>query len=528
METNLFLQAVQQYGAYTENGALSHATTGAALVDYFAKAATYRKRSLEAVFADMGMIWAESPLIALRMVLYLRLISRKTRGLFASTQVQRGQGNRDEARKCLHWLAKYQSAHLYANLWLLPIVGAWKDLWHADLIEVLDREKVYALIREGLNDDYNRALIAKYLPKIRSRAQVYNPRHSQLNDFAYGLCRFLGWTQREYRQFKASGTAHAFQQTMSANLWDKLDFARISGKALFQLVNRRGKDGKTTLERHDLESRFQTWLQSQPVAKFTGYVYELYQAVKSKMSATQRMTVDKQFNGLVSLAKEGTGGIQGNVWCALDTSGSMQSPVVGKITAYDICISLGVYFASLNEGAFHNQVIMFDATSRVLQLKGDSFTDRIRKIQQTRTAWGSTNFQSVIEEIIRIRREFPHIPLADYPTTLLVVSDMQFNPVKGNTQTNYEAAMKQLSAVGLPNMRIVWWFVTGRAADFPSTIADEGVVMIGGFDGSIVPLLLGGAQSTIDKTTGTERPLNAYENMLKALHQEVLQQIRMA
>ena len=39
---------------------------------------------------------------------------------------------------------------------------------------------------------------------------------------------------------------------------------------------------------------------------------------------------------------------------------------------------------------------------------------------------GSTNFQSVVDEIVRIRKSNPNIPLEDYPSTLLVVSDMQF------------------------------------------------------------------------------------------------------
>jgi hypothetical protein len=31
------------------------------------------------------------------------------------------------------------------------------------------------------------------------------------------------------------------------------------------------------------------------------------------------------------------------------------------------------------------------------------------------TAWGSTNFQSVIDLLVRIRRDHPTIPIADYP-----------------------------------------------------------------------------------------------------------------
>jgi len=76
-------------------------------------------------------------------------------------------------------------------------------------------------------------------------------------------------------------------------------------------------------------------------------------------------------------------------------------------------------------------------------------------------------------------------------------------------------------------MKIVWWFVTGgKGKDFPSTIADEGVTMIGGFDGSVVTLILGGETTVVDQKTGKVRQMNAYENMLKALDQQVLLQLK--
>lgn len=527
MSKNPFLTAVMQYDTYTENGAVSHSTTGNALLDYFSKAGTYRDRDLTAVFADMGKIWAESPLVAMQIVFYLRMITRSTKGFLETENVQKGQGVRDEFRKAIHWMAKYHPHAFYKNMWLMPLVGSWKDLWHDDLLDVLERDKVYALIQRGMEDDYNRELIAKYLPKMRSKGQTYNDRHKKLNDFARGLCKVLGWDAKQYRLFKSSGKAHAFQRCMAEGLWADLDFSRVSGKALFQLVNHKGKDGKTTIERHGLENRYLEWLDKQPVAKFTGYVYELFKAVTPRLSKAQKFTLDKQFDGLIALAKKDQGGIKGNVWCALDTSGSMGCQVVTGVSAFDICVSLGIYFATLNEGAFHNNVVMFDNTSRVLQLKGESFTDKALQIRSTATAWGSTNFQSVIDEIVRVRKTNPNIPVADYPTTLLVVSDMQFNPVGGgNAKTNYEAAMEKIAAVGLPKMRIIWWFVTGRRDDFPSTIEDEGVTMIGGFDGAIVSIILGGEQTTVDKETGKVRQLNAFENMLKALNQELLLQLK--
>ena len=524
--TNEFLTATKQFDTYTENGALSHSTTGASLLDYFSKAGTYRDRAIELVYADVSKMWAESPMVTLQMLFYMRLVTRSTKGFFASEDVQKGQGIRDEYRKAISWVAKFHPAEFEKNMWLMPVVGCWKDLWHADLIDVLNQDQVFALIERGMSDPYNRALLAKFLPKIRSKSNVTNERHKRLNLFAHALRVRLNMNEKQYRQFKTSGASHKFQRDMSQGLWANLDFKRIPGKALFSLVNHKGRDGKTTLERHDLEQRYVAWLETQPVAKFTGYVYELLKATDSGISLAQKNTLDKQFQGLIDLAKKDRGGIKGNVWCALDTSSSMQRESVKGIRAYDVCIGLGIYFSELNEGPFHNHVIMFDSESRSMELKG-TFTDKLNQIRAAEVAWGSTNFQSVIDEIVRIRKTYPDIGVEHYPTTLLVVSDMQFNPVDGNTETNYQRAMKQLKAVGLPDIQIVWWQVNaGRTTDFPSKADDKGVVMVSGFDGAIITNLLGGETEIKDAVTGEIRKLNASEQMLKALNQNVLQQIK--
>jgi len=521
---NQFLTTVNRYNTYTENGALSHGTTGSGLLDYFSKAATYRERALSETYADMGKLWAESPLITLQIIFYNRLISRKIKGNFNTENVQKGQGNRSEFRNAITWLANYQKATLEKNLWLIPHVGTWKDLWHTDVIHQIDRKATYRLIEDGLANDYQRELLAKYLPRIRSKSNTYNDRHKELNQFAYGLLKQLNWTPTAYRKFKASGKAHDFQRKMCKHQWDQLNFNEIPSKALFQLVNNTGRDEQSAFQRHDIEDTYVKWILKQPMAKFTGYVYELMSAVTTNMSLAQKLTLDKQFDGLIQLAKQDNK-ITENVWCALDTSGSMTASV-GNTTAYDICISLGVYFSTLNEGIFKDNVIMFDNQSKVLELSG-GFSDKVMQIKSATTAWGSTNFQSVIDEIVRVRLGNPDIPVSDFPTTLVVVSDMQFNPAGSNVQTNYEEAMAKLKAVGLPKMRIVWWWVTGRGQDFPTQMEEEGVIMIGGFDGAIISLLIGEEVATTAKSnsTGNNQQINPFEAMLKALDQEVLKQL---
>ena len=523
---NEFLAATKAYDAYTENGALSHSTTGSSLLDYFSKAGAFRGREVSLVYADVSRMWAESPMVTMQMLFYMRLVTRSTKGFFTSEDVQKGQGVRDEYRKAISWVAKFHPAEFSKNLWLMPVVGCWKDLWHEDLIDVLNQDEVFALIQRGMADPYNRALIAKFLPKVRSKSNTKNERHKRLNKFAHALRAVLGMNEKQYRQFKASGDSHQFQRNMSQGLWSSLDFKRIPGKALFSIVNHKGRDGKTVIERHGIEAAYLNWIQTQPVAKFTGYPFELLKAARAgALSLVQKHTLDKQFDGLIELAKKDRGGIKGNVWCALDTSGSMSwSAMMKDMTPLDVCLGLGIYFSALNEGPFKNHVIMFDDKSRDLELKG-TFTDKVSQVPAN--AMGSTNFQSVIDEIVRIRRTRPEIAIEHYPTTLLVVSDMQFNPVSGNAETNYERAMKQLKAVGLPPIQIIWWQVNGdRGNDFASKSDDAGVVMISGFDGAVITNILGGETEVKDPVTGQVRKLTPSENMLKALNQPVLSQVK--
>lgn len=524
---NKFLEAVSKNDFYTENGAVSNSTTGNGILDYFSKSGAYRDRPIEQVYADISRMYAESPLITLQVLFYLRMITRKEKGFLPTLDTQRGQGARDEYRKAISWLAKNQPKVLYDNLWLMPVVGCWKDLWHEDLIDVLDRTQVIELINRGLGDSYNKDLLSKYLPKIRSKSNTSTPRHAKLNLFARQLCKDLGWSERDYRKFKSRGIAHTWQQNSCKGLYNNIDFNKISGKALFLLANHRSKgDKKTFIERHGLVEKYTKWIDSKPVAKFTGYVYELGAKAKrvSDLSIAEKKTIDKQFDGLLQTAKDNKNRLNENIWCALDTSASMTSSVVKGITALDICVSLGVFFSSLNEGAFKDNVIMFDNQSRKLALKG-SFTDKIQQIYSAQVGWGGTNFQSVIDEIVRVRKANPKIPVEDYPTTLLVVSDMQFNPT-GTNETNHKTLMRKLREVGLPDINVIWWQVTGRTKDFPSTITDKGTTLISGFDGSVLTLITDEGSSKVDPVTGETVRLNPFESMLKALDQEVLRQVK--
>ena len=524
---NLFLKEMRQGAgsAYTANGAISYASVGSVLADQFGKAGSARNRELADVFTDQTNLWNENNLSGLTFPFYLRMITRKTH-LFndnLTDKVQMGQGAKDESFKRLLWLAYYQPDTFYKNLWLLPLIGSWKDLWvlmYMDNSNYLNRNKFYELIAEGINDPYHSNLIKKYLPRIRSNKKCSTDWAKKTNQFAKEFISFVGWTAKEYRIFKSSGTAHTFQQYMCHGLYDKLNFNCIPGRALFNLSKNNGE----FFNRHNLYDKYITWIKNQPTVKFTGYVYELVKQVKYNTSLLQKLTLDKQFDGLIELAKKDNNRISENVWVLLDTSGSMSCTIPGTdITCSNIANSLAVYFATLNQGAFHKSVLAFDSTSKLYNLSG-SFTEMLSNLPYV--GCGGTNFQGAIDEIIRVRKNNPNIPLSDYPKVLIAVSDMQFNPAGNNFETNYMLMKKNLYSEFpkdfVDDMKFIWWHVCARYKDFPSTIDHPGTYNISGFDGSIINLLLGTDANT-SENTNTHSSIE--EIISKALSQEVLLQL---
>ena len=524
----------------TENGALSNKSTGSVLTDQFGKAANYRGRSIDEVFAEQKALWAEDAEKALRFPFYLRMITRKTKvnDENITEKVQKGQGARDESFKRLLWIAAFHPESFYKNIWLLPLIGSWKDIWTLLFYDVefkvnaLRKDVMFELIKQGLLCDAHVDLIKKFMPRIKSNGKCNTSWTRVTNQLAKDFANYNKMSYEDYNHLKTSGSAHDFQKAICAKRFADLEWSRIPGRALNQLVNSK------FLEKHGLEKNFTEWVVKQPTAKFTGYVHELgHQVIKSiwnrmdNIPLYKKVTWNKQFDELIRKAQEDDK-ITGNVWCALDTSGSMASPVVGDISAYDICISLGVFFSTLNKGAFNKNVIMFDNESHVKQLHGD-FTDMITDIVHSNVAWGSTNFQSVVDEIVRIRKENPTIPLEDYPKTLLVVSDMQFNPADGkgvvSEETNYELAKAKLATVfpqeWVDEFKFIWWDCASRKSDFPATLDDGGCYFMSGFDGSIISMLCG--EEVDAKEMLEKKPIAMEEVIDSALNQEILNYIKL-
>ena len=535
----------------TENGAVTMSTTLSALVDQFGKAGNYRLRDIATVFDEQALIWKENAEAALRFPFYLRMVTRKVKVNKdnETDKVQNGQGARDESFKRLLWIAKEQPKAFYDNIWLLPLVGSWKDLWTLmfyninEKVNALDNNALFEVLVNGLACDAHVDLVKKFMPRIKSSSKCTTPWTQITNKLAKDFANYMGVTYSKYNKLKASGKAHDFQKLICAREYDKLQWNRIPGRALNLLVTSK------FLKNHDLVDNYKEWVLKQPVAKFTGYVFELARKCREAAHATSffnmnqnkteipievKHTLDAQFKGLVETARK-DGRINENILVALDTSGSMGHGVDGlkNVTCGDIATSLALFFSELNEGAFHRKIVMFDNTSYPFDFTSDSFCENVMSLPGV--PCGGTNFQSVIEEIVKIRKEHPEIPLEEYCNTVLVVSDMQFNSSGGwwqrgsrDQECNIDYAKKTLATVFpqefVDDMKFIWWDCASRRKTFEGSAFDAGVTFLSGFDGSIINTLLG-MEKVLDAKSGEYRNPTAEELVEKALSQEILNYI---
>lgn len=495
---NSFINALQQTpDAFTENGALAFRSTGSEILNLFGNLNDLDP-DYETLAKRLDMCWDESPELTLRLIAYTRAITRK--GKVCELPIK-GMGLKAMGRFGMKWLYLNHREVFIKNLIGFIEVGSWQDLWHKDFVGAWVSNKDQAVIEFIASSLKHDDLARKYLPRYRSESNIRKAKCNHNREYKYtrnkGLRQIVEYvnsrsasltdfTMAGLMKTKAKGKAHSWQQAITTGNYAAIDFNSLPGKVLSWIT--KDKDGQSFLSRHGLEKSFIKWLDSQPALKTTSFLYELVDpfirgTCFREPGLLQKHTVSKQIETILNRASES----KLNVMPVLDTSGSMSSRV-GPTTAFNICISLGIYFSMIQHGSFKDNVIMFDDESYFKQLSGD-YLQRMRSVITNETAWGGTNFQSVIDLIVETRRRNPNVPVEDYPDVYLVVSDMQFNPT--DRGTNHERALQKLDAVGLPRPLFIWWDVSGYGnSNYQNRKDNAGTMILSGFDPAIVNMLM--------------------------------------
>ena len=84
-----------------------------------------------------------------------------------------------------------------------------------------------------------------------------------------------------------------------------------------------------------------------------------------------------------------------------------------------VALSLGLYFAEHNTGIYKNHFIEFSDNPRLIEIKGDTFVDRLRYVTSF-CELGSTNLEGVFDLILK-SAVANDVPNEELPARLVII-----------------------------------------------------------------------------------------------------------
>lgn len=466
-----FLSELQHNGtknARTENGAVTHSTTTNAVLDFFALAGAKRNDHAGAKTL-FRKAYAENKQLAIRALFYLR-------------DVRGGQGERALFRVLFKELIRMDLEVAEAVLGFVPEYGRWDDVISVyGLMPETARDLVRSQFLLDINnyeDGKSISLMGKWLPS--ENASSANSRV-----MARQIASDLEMSNREYRKavVKLRKRIGLLEQQMSTNAWEEIQYDKLPSQA--------GRKHTKAFKRHD-EARYDQFLNKvlSGKASMNAGTVATYEVVDMVRKGT-----DKAANAVWDSLPDYTNG--SNALVVADTSGSMFSwgwagnPGNTSTRPIDVSTSLALYFAEHNNGPFKNYFITFSERPELVAVKGSTLTQKLKNIETAK--WGmSTNIEAVFDLILTSAIN-AGADAEDIPKVIYIVSDMEFNSVRGGSnETNYEAAKRKFNAAGFQLPHVVFWNVASRNNNVPATAAANNVTLVSGLSQSTFRYVLEG------------------------------------
>jgi len=132
----------------------------------------------------------------------------------------------------------------------------------------------------------------------------------------------------------------------------------------------------------------------------------------------------------------------------------------------------------------------------LVEIKGETILDKVRYCHGFNEV-ANTNIQKVFELILRTAVK-NKIPQTEMPSTLYIISDMEFDYcTEGADLTNFEYAKKIFAEAGYLLPRVVFWNVQSRNQQQPVTQNEQGVALVSGCTPRIFSMLKSGILSPL-------------------------------
>lgn len=391
--------------------------------------------------------WITDELTSFKLLLWLR----DCRG---------GSGNRSGFRDCLKWLASYRPEWIRLNIDLIPLVGRWDDL--RSLFGTKCEKEAVEFWSEAIRN--SNVLAAKWA----GRKDI-------------PLRRELSLTEKDFRKVLANiRKGHIVEYKMCSNRWNTIKYSSVPSVAMARYTK--------AFNKHDAD-RFTVYKESLKSGKekINSAVLFPHDCVKTARSGDVTIA-DAQFESLPNYLE----GTNEKIIVISDTSGSMDSVVSGCIRAVDISQGLALYCSSKipKNNPFYKKFIGFCSEGTFKDWGNYSFSRAVFDRNIFDRAIGSTRIDKALDAIFRAAKFF-NLSNECMPTTLLIISDMQFSQGSDTYDTQIENEFKKWNSAGYNIPKVVYWNLSAYAGS-PATKDTKNVALISGFSPSILKSVLSG------------------------------------
>ena len=139
VKTNALISAIQTKNTVTGNGAVSHSTSGTAVLDLFGKGGALRNQEAQVTIDAFSKAYAEDKTLALKVLFYL-------------SDIRGGQGERKLFRTAFNWLAQNDAKVAKKLLKHIPEYTRWDNILESLENTPLEKDALEFMAKEFKKD----------------------------------------------------------------------------------------------------------------------------------------------------------------------------------------------------------------------------------------------------------------------------------------------------------------------------------------------------------------------------------------
>ena len=444
-----FANAVTNQEARTANGMKARKSTANPIVDLFYKIGASRGKDIT---GDFTAAFVENKELALRVTQWAR-------------DVREGAGERQIFRDVLKHLEKTDREAASLLVRKVPELGRWDDLLVFTDAEL--KVQAFDLIKQALTE--GNGLCAKWMPRKGTVAAE--------------LRKHMAMSPKQYRKTLV-GLTNVVETKMCARDWDNIDFSKLPSLASARYRTAFHKNSEKFKE---YVAKLAAGDKSVKVNAGAVYPYDVLKSVimqgwgAKNLTQTDRDFIVAQWDALPNYVGDA------NILPLVDVSGSMSCLAGGPrskstVRCIDVAISLGLYLADKNQGAFKDVFCTFSGKPELLQLKGNV----IQKAEQMeKSNWDmNTDVIAAFKKVLDVAKK-GNVSDAEMPRVLLILSDMQFDQCARFDDSAMESIRRNFEAAGYTVPKVVFWNINAQD-NVPVKHNANGVALVSGFSPTIV------------------------------------------